>query len=125
VVVFDADLNEVARSGKITGTEWQPVQPLPRQRALQWQVATEHNGRRMVTSRPPEPVPMFEIIPAETAQSIAAARAAAHPSHLALALLYAQAGLRTEEKAEVGILTAQNPHSPVVEELNKNLASNR
>jgi hypothetical protein len=68
---------------------------------------------------------VFEIIAAEAAQSIAAARAANHPSHLALAPLYAREGLKAEKPSEVAILAAQNPHSPLVESLRKNTNSIR
>jgi hypothetical protein len=119
VVVFDADLNEVARSGKVTRTEWQPARPLPRQRSLTWQVAAERHGKRTTAPRPPEPSPVFEIISEGAARSIEAARAVDPPSHLVLALLYAQEGMREEAVAEIRKLAASNPNSRLMESLER------
>jgi hypothetical protein len=121
VAVFDADLNEVARSGKVTQTEWQPQQPLPRQRSLIWQVAAQRHGNRTTAPRPPEPFPVLAIISADAARDIAAARNAAKPSHLVLAVLYGQQGLRKDAAEEMAKLAAENPGSPLIESLDGSL----
>ena len=125
VVVFDADLNEIARSGKITGTEWQPAQPLPRMKSLTWQVAAQRRGEKITAPHPPEPSAVFEIISDEAARNIETAKTAAHPSHLALAVLYAQDGMREEAAAEMATLAAGNPDSKLVESLRQSLNSPR
>jgi hypothetical protein len=121
VAIFDVDLNEVARSGKLTQTEWQPPQPLPRQRSLIWQVAAQSHGNRTTAPRPPEPFPVFAIISADAARDIAAARAAAKPSHLVLAVLYGQQGLRKDAAEEMTKLAAENPGSTLIESLEGSL----
>ena len=122
VVVVDDDLNEVARSGKLRTTEWQPSQPLPRQRPLKWQVAAEGKGERTIAPRPPEPSLEFEIISEDAARRIETARAGDHPSHFVLAVLYAQEGLKDEAAAEMKQVAALNPKSALVESLERSEA---
>lgn len=121
VAVFDGDLNELARSDKVNGTEWQPPRALPRTRPLTWQVAALRRGERITAPKPPDPAAVFEIVSERAAREIAEAKAAAQPSHLALAVLYAREGMRREAAAETGRLAALNPGSAVPQLLLRSL----
>ena len=121
VVVFDAELQEVARSGKLTGTEWRPERPLPRRLLLTWQVAAEGPGGRVTAPRPPEPSPVFEILSGDAALRIETARSPQPPSHLALAILYASEGLPAEAAEELDRLAALNRNSKLVDSLSQSV----
>jgi hypothetical protein len=123
VMVFDQELREIARSGKLKANVWRPDLPLPRQRVLTWQVVAHRNGQRVTAPAPPEPSALFEIIPESAAQGIDAARAMNPPSHLLLALLYSREGLREQSVAEIEKLVAANPDSELARSLRQSAAS--
>jgi hypothetical protein len=126
IKVFDENFNEIARSGVIHGgpgeaAVWVPEAALPRQRSLLWQVTEIRNGARITAPAPPEPSPRFEIISAEAARQITEARATSPPSHLLLAILYSQAGLRREAASEIEALSSLNPGSALASSLRGSL----
>lgn len=121
VIVFDPELNEVERSGKLTGTEWQPARPLPRKTPLTWQLTAQRHGESILTPRPPEAAAVFEILSEESAAEIERAKRATNPSHLALAVLYAREGLNEEARAELKQLAALNPGSSTIRALQESL----
>ncbi len=118
VGVFDENFNEIARSRQVDGTVWQPAEDLPRGNTLFWQVSGVCGGRRVLAPAPPEPPARFEVVQREMADRIERARG----SHLALASLYAAAGLRDEAAAEIDALSRLNPASPLVDSLRRSLA---
>lgn len=121
VTIFDTDLNQVARSGALAKTDWQPETALPRLKPLTWQVAAVKGGERVTAPQPPQPAAVFEIISAEAAREIEIVKAAPQPAHLALAALYAREGLRDLAAAELKSLAEANPNSELVRSLQKSL----
>lgn len=114
VLVFDAAMNEVARSGKVAGTDWTPEVGLPRGKVLTWQVEATNGGERTVAPAPPEPMAKFAVISLGDARVIESAR---NSSHLVRAILYARAGLRDEAAKEL----AASPDSALVRGLRASL----
>jgi hypothetical protein len=101
VSVFDANFKEVARSERVQGTSWSPEADLPRGVPLVWQV-TAHRGAVSETEpKPPQPEARFSVIDAATLARVEeqAARLADNP--LALGVLYAEAGLIADARAEL------------------------
>jgi hypothetical protein len=64
---------------------------------------------------------VFEIVSADAAREIEAARGAVAPSHLGLAVLYAGQGLQREAAAEVRELVRLNPDSAVARALQRDM----
>jgi predicted anti-sigma-YlaC factor YlaD len=117
VTVFDEQGATVASSRALRAAEWTPSQPLPRGTTLVWQVASAG----ALAPAADDPQARFRIVDAASLARIAEARASG--SHLALALAYAEAGLREEAEAELRKLQALNPDSPVAESLLRSLRS--
>jgi hypothetical protein len=113
VQVFDSDYREVASSGALKVTEWRPERPLARGKLYQWQVSAVRGGETVRSPVPPAPEARFRIVDGETAGRIAAAQ----PSHLAAAILCAQAGLRDEARQELEQVRAANPDAEIVKKL--------
>lgn len=114
VLVTSEKLDPLARSGRITATQWQPETPLPRDTVLLWQVRAWHNGEMTSTPAPPAQPARFEIAGAQTAARLEQLRASPRPSHLLAAVLCAQEGLREEAAKEMQALARENPDSPLV-----------
>jgi hypothetical protein len=119
VEVFDEDFKQVARSGALHDAVWVPEAPLPRSRLLLWQVTAVRAGVRLTAPAPPEPPARFEIVPEDAARRIAQAQAVKPPSHLLLAILYSQVGLRKEAASEVDAIVSLNPGSALASSLQK------
>jgi hypothetical protein len=92
VAVFNENFDKVVESPVVTGTEWQPDQPLARGRIYNWQVTATIAGKTVHAPTPPAPEARFLVVDQETADRIEAARRD-HPAiHVMLAALYAKAG---------------------------------
>lgn len=117
VVVTNESLEPIARSGKILGTEWQPMTPLPRGAVLLWQVRASRPGATVTVPAPPLPPARVEIASAATALRIEQLRAAPNYSHLLAATICAHEGLPAETTKELRALAQENPGSPLVESL--------
>jgi hypothetical protein len=115
VVVTNESLEPVARSGKVTATEWQPATPLPRGGVLLWQVRASRRGAAVTA-----PQARLEIASAAAERRIGQLRAAPNYSHLLAAAICAHEGLSSEAATELEALAQQNPGSPLVESLGKN-----
>ncbi len=111
VVVTDQSLQVLARSQRVSGTEWQPPVALPRGVVLLWQVRALGGATEITTPAPPDPPARFEIASAEVAARILSLRAAPQPSHLLLAVICAHAGLREEAARELALLGRENPQA--------------
>ena len=122
VTVIGEDLRQIARSGLIVRPSWVPDAPLPRLRTLLWQVTALGHGTRITAPAPPEPPARFELVSADAARRIASAQAARPSSHLLLAILYSQAGLRSEAKAEIAAIASLNPGSQLASSLRDSLS---
>lgn len=110
VAIFTETFMEVARSPRVTGTSWTPERELPRGETFVWQV-TAHRGASSETEpRPPRPEARFSIVDAATLTRVdeQAARLAGNP--LALGVLFAEAGLIADARAELA-RAAEMPES--------------
>ncbi len=62
---------------------------------------------------PPAPEAKFKVLDAPIARKLEAAKTSVGNSHLALGILYAEAGLFKEAEQEFAALKVDNPESPV------------
>ncbi len=113
VLVTGENLDPLARSGRITSTQWQPETPLPRGVVLLWQVRAWHGAEMVSAPAPPAPPARFEIAAAAVAARLEQLRASPQPSHLLAAVLCAREGLREEAAKEIQALALENPESPL------------
>ena len=117
IEVYDEKFNLVARSSQLTGNSWTAPQALKRGRTYSWQVKAIKDGQEFTSPRPPAPQAKFRILDQAKANELAQARRAYASSHLALGLLYAQAGLLDEAEQELRALQKNNPNSAIVRRL--------
>jgi hypothetical protein len=115
VEVYDENLRQVAVSQPVAGHTWTAQQPLKRGRIYAWLVKTSKNGRIEVS--PPAQEARFRILDQARADELSAARRDYGSSHLALGLLYAQAGVLDEAEREFRALQRANPKSEIVDRL--------
>jgi hypothetical protein len=112
VEVYDESLRQVAVSQPVTGHTWTATQPLKRGRIYAWLVKTSNNGRVKVS--PPAQEARFRILDRARLEELSNARRDYGSSHLALGLLYAQAGVLDEAEREFTALQRANPKSEIV-----------
>lgn len=117
VLVTSEKFDPLARSGRISGTQWQPENPLPRGVTLLWQVRAWKGADMISAPAPPAPPARFEIASERIAGRLEQLRASPKPSHLLAAVLCAREGLREEASKELQMLARENPDSPLVESL--------
>ncbi len=117
VVVTSENLDPLARSGRITATEWQPETPLPRGATLLWQVRAWRGGEMVSAPAPPAPPARFEIAGEQIAIRLEQLRTSSQPSHLLAAILCAREGLREEAAAEMEMLARENAGSTLIQSL--------
>jgi hypothetical protein len=117
VSVYDEHLNLVAESPMLDTSRWTPRVSLPRDVLLLWQVeATTPTGRVLAPS-PPDPQARFQILSDGETRALQSRLDTAGDSHLARAVILAEAGVIDEARAEVQALKAQNPDARVIDEL--------
>jgi Putative zinc-finger len=121
VSVFNAQLNEVARSENLTTTAWTTPHMLQRGAIYRWQVIAVKDGREVVLPAPTEPEAKFKVLEQHRALELERARRRYANSHLALGLLYAQRGLLDEAETELQALVKDNPSSTVARKLLQSL----
>lgn len=109
VAVFDENFVQVAKSPAIDGGEWQPEQPLPRGKVLNWQVSTTVGGEIVRAPIPPAPEARFEVVAQSVSQEIETARRDHPQNHLLLAVLCARAGAVADAALELNSLAATDP----------------
>ena len=117
VSVTDADLNEVATSPPLTATQWQISSPLKPGGIYSWQVTALKDGVKITSPVLPAPQAKFKVIDRSTAEMLQQTQRAYPDSHLALAVLYAEAGLVDEAERELRLLVRDNPHASVAQKL--------
>lgn len=117
VTVVDARLNEVMTSEPLTTTNWTAAKPLSSGGTYSWQVTAIKDGKQIVSPVLPSPPARFKVLESGRVRQLEQARKAYANSHLALAVLYAEAGLRDEAESELRALLKANPQSRVVRNL--------
>jgi hypothetical protein len=117
VEVYDKKFNLAAASSQLTVNSWTVPQPLKRGGIYSWQVKAIKDGQESRSPRPPTPQAKFRILDLAKVNELEQARRAYASSHLALGLLYVQAGLLDEAEQEFRALRKFNPDSALVEGL--------
>lgn len=124
VVVADSEGRAVARSDALPGgvTRWVPAAPLRPGEVYSWMVFAEVAGETLTAPTPADPEAKFKLLDPGAAALIERIRAASS-SRLALAVAYADAGMREEAGRELEALRRENPRSPLVARLLRSLKS--
>jgi hypothetical protein len=117
VEVYDSKFKLVTTSQQLSGQSWAPPQTIPRGQVYSWQVKAIEEGQEVTSPRPPAPQAKFRILDQGRANELAKAKRAYASSHLALGLLYADAGLLKESEQELRILQKANPDSDLARKL--------
>jgi hypothetical protein len=117
VEIYDGDFNLVVASPPLTTHSWSLPQSLPRGRVYSWQVKATKDGQEITSPRPPAPQAKFRILDQGKANELAKAKRAYPSSHLALGLLYAEAGLLKEAEQELRALQKANPDAELARSL--------
>lgn len=125
VEIYDDKLALMSTSPGLTDLSWTMAQSLQHGAIYSWQVKAIKDGREFVTPRAPAPQATFRILDRAKANELVQARRAYASSHLALGLLYAQAGLLDEAERELRALQKANPNSAIVNRLLANVRALR
>lgn len=119
--IFDEHYEPVARSAWQRTTTWTPDRPLTRGQKYLWQVTARSGDREIVAPAPPQPEATFMVTTAEQNMEFASLRRRAGDSHVALAVLFANAGVLDEAERELTLASRQNPQSSIVQRLQASL----
>jgi hypothetical protein len=125
VMVYDASFRVVAKSEELGKTEWTPPNDLERGVTFRWQVTGNANGKQVKSPVPPAPEARFKIIESAKVEELQRARQTLANSHLALGLLYAQAGLLDDAERELQMLMRANPQVNAAKMLLQSVKSRR
>lgn len=125
VEIYDDKFAPAATSPQLTDDSWTPPQSVKRGSIYSWQVKALKDGQEFVAPLPSAPQAKFRILDQVRANELVRARRTHASSHLALALLYAQAGLLDEAERELRALQKANPDSALVRRLLSNVRALR
>jgi hypothetical protein len=125
VEIYDDEFDLVATSPQITDHRWRAPQSLKRGRTYAWQVKAIKDGQELFSPQPSAPQAKFRVLDAAKVRELARARRAYASSHLAMGLLYVQAGLLDEAEQEFRELQRANPDSAVAGLLLKRVRAQR
>jgi hypothetical protein len=117
VEVYGGKFKLVAASPLLSSHSWTAPQSLSRGHVYAWQVKAIKDGQEITSPRPPAQQASFRILDQAKANELAKARRAYPSSHLALALLFAEAGLLKESEQELRMLQKANPDSELARNL--------
>lgn len=116
VSITDTSLNVVASSAPLTALQWTPPAGL-KAGVYSWQVTALKEGQRVTSPVMPAPQAKFRVLEADKLQELERARRAFSNSHLALGVMYTQAGLLDEAEREFQLLLRANPQSALARKL--------
>lgn len=125
VVVYDSTFNAVSSSPQLTTNSWANPHALKRGEIYSWQVIATKDGQEIKVPVPPASEARFKVLEQGAANELERARRSYGGSHLALGVLYAQAGLLDEAEREFNILLKANPNSDVARNLLRNVRQMR
>jgi hypothetical protein len=117
VGVYDEQLDKVAESPELRATEWRPKAALRRGSVYLWQVTALTSEGRVVAPAPPEPQSRVRLLSAEEVRAVDERLQGAGASHLAAALMLAEAGLIDDAQQALNALRDENPDSIEVKRL--------
>ncbi|HKS23471.1 MAG TPA: hypothetical protein VJZ76_11770 [Thermoanaerobaculia bacterium] len=115
--VFDADYEEIARSGELTGTSWTPSKALPAGVDLSWHVVADTEGGEISSAGAERAEAVFRVLPSSEAAEVRVGETQYGDSHLLRGLLYSRHGLLHDAEREFRQLAEQNPDSPIARRL--------
>jgi hypothetical protein len=119
VSVYDQQFDPIVSSQKLATNSWSPSTDLPRGVTYLWKITATKDGQEISSPIPPAPEAKFKIVGQEDLQEITEARKS--NSHLLLVLAYTKAGMISEAKSELDQVSTANPHSDLVENLQRAL----
>lgn len=118
VAVVDANFRVVAQSPRLTVTTWTLNQALPRGANYSWQItAVKLDGAEIVSPVAPAPQAKFRVMEQSAFDEVLRLENSGVRSHLARGVVYAQAGLLDEARAEFEALVKDNPRSQLARKL--------
>jgi hypothetical protein len=106
-VVVARDGRIVAKSELLSGTRWQPPQPLRRGEVYAWQLAVVAGDREWTFPSPEDPAAQFHVLGADAAHELQAARE--RDSRLVLGLVAARHGLDDLAERELSAFADAHP----------------
>jgi anti-sigma factor RsiW len=122
VAIFDANLNPVQSSPSLRATQWTPNRPLQRGQIYEWQVtATLSDGNSVNSPSPPSPEARFRVLDQEKADELAQFQRTHPESHVALGILYVQAGLLEQGQHELQQVSQNDPDHDLAQNLLKSI----
>jgi hypothetical protein len=113
VTVFDEQSNPVISSPMLSATRWTPADPLPRGRTYVWQVTATMSGATAIAPAAPAPPAVFHVVAADTATALERIETDHPGAHLALGILYMDAGVRDRAIRHLQQVPAGSPHADV------------
>ncbi|HZL25883.1 MAG TPA: hypothetical protein VFC39_05070 [Acidobacteriaceae bacterium] len=119
VFVYNQAFQLVAQSPALTQSSWTIASPLAPGQTYTWVIKATTPTGIVQSPRPPAPEARFTVAGTSTLARIAGAQ----PSHLLLAILYAQNGMTSLARGEISVLKQENPDSPIVRDLANSLPS--
>ena len=107
-------------------TTWSPSKPLARGQIYEWEVQAVRNNETIDQApAPPEPEALFYVLNQQEREAVARERQKLHPSHLALGLIDARAGLIDAARDEFRALQNEDPESDLPRKLAHALENSR
>jgi hypothetical protein len=127
IIISDpaAGYQEVASSPQLKGIHWTVDRPLKRGHVYTWQIIARTADGELKSPGPEAPAAKFKVLDQATASKLVKAKKRYAGRHLALGLLYAEAGLLDEAERELKALVAANPRSQIAKSLWLDLRSKR
>jgi hypothetical protein len=123
VTILDSSLNEVETSPQLTEPEWKVSRPLRPGGVYMWQVRALKDGVEIRSPAPKRGEAKFKVLERSKALEVERMRQTYANSHLAMGVVYAEAGLLEEANREFEALARANPESKVVKSLSKSVKS--
>ncbi|MEP6635075.1 MAG: hypothetical protein ABJB97_00015 [Acidobacteriota bacterium] len=125
VTILDPNFNVVSASPPSQATQWTVPRRLERGRVYSWQVTAVKDGKEVISPTAPAPEARFKVLDKEKAAELERLEASHTGSHLALGVMYAQAGLLEDAEREFRALLKENPQSPVAQKFLRSVQTQR
>ena len=120
VQVTDRDFDEVARIDDLTATQWTLPKALARGQKYSWQVTAYRDGKEALS-----PSANFQVLDKTQAAALAAVQKNLGANHVALGVLYAEAGLLDDAAREFQTEPKTGPQAAPARKLLQNLRAQR
>lgn len=125
VYVFTPEYDEVDRSDLITDTKWTLGKSLDRGKTYIWQIKADKDGQVVTAPTRPDPEARFRVLEQTKLNELARAEKSYSGNHLALGVLYAEAGLIADAERELRALQAAHPNDATARKLLLSLQTQR